>query len=161
MKKNILLVILLVMLLLCTAVVLPLVALAEGQASEDVAYTATVVSMIALVFALCIAGVLIWLYKTGRITATNLETIGGIVGQVTDFIKPGSNISLFAYYALQAVHAVEQLVKNGKLEKEDATRKEAAAALVKEYAALDGVELNEAELKAVDTLIEAQVGQLQ
>jgi len=84
---------------------------------------AIIISLIALVVALILAGVLIWLYRSGKITANGLSTIGGVLDQVEQILPDGSLMDTLIRNASEAVWAVEQLVKKGVLDKTDEARK--------------------------------------
>ena len=78
-----------------------------------------------------------------------------------DTVDDGSNIvSLLAGYAKRAVLAVEQMVKAGVIPKENETRKNMAMRIVSELATADGVEMNEADKIAADSLVESEVYEL-
>ena len=129
--------------------------------------TANWVGLVALAVALAIAGVLIYLYKKGGIQSTDLSNIAGLADKISDvlinFGNTRSVVSLFADYAAKAVRVVEQLVKNGALEKDNELRKNEASAIVKKLALSDGVALDvvlENE-EAIGNLIEAAVNEMQ
>lgn len=78
-----------------------------------------------------------------------------------DAIDDGVGIvPLLAEYAKKAVTAVEQMVKAGIIPKENEPRKNMATRIVKELAAADGIEVNEVDEIAIDSLIEAEVGEM-
>ena len=110
------------------------------------------VSIIALCLALITAGVLILLFKKRIIDEKAIEG----VGQVLD----GIPISEGPEYAKIAVHAVEQLVKNGKIDRDDETRKNKAMAMVETAAKVDGLTFGEAEKETASICIEAEVQDL-
>ena len=121
----------------------------------------------ALVVALGIAGTLIHLYKKGKMKPVDLTNIAGLIDKVGDVLegqgKGDSVVGLFAEYAAKAVRIVEQLVKNGELEKDNEVRKDEAKAIVEQLALADGVDLelvydNE---ETIDSLIEAAVNEMQ
>lgn len=125
------------------------------------------VGIVALVVALGIAGTLVYLYKKGKMKPGDLSNIAGLIDKVGDMLeglgKGDTVVGLFAEYASKAVRVVEQLVKNGELEKDNEVRKNEAKAIVEQLALADGVDLelvydNE---KTIDNLIEAAVNEMQ
>ena len=131
---------------------------ASGDA-EDVpgAGGSTLITTIALAVSLVLAGALFLMNKKGIIKGETLTTVNEVIDKAEQLFPPGSVVALFAYYASEAVHAVEQLVKKGEVEKDDAARKTAASESVKEFAAADGMVLTDVEWKVVNTLIEGQI----
>lgn len=129
--------------------------------------TANWVGIVALVVALGIAGTLVYLYKKGKMKPGDLSNIAGLIDKVGDMLeglgKGDTVVGLFAEYAAKAVRVVEQLVKNGELEKDNEVRKNEARAIVEQLALADGVDLelvydNE---ETIDNLIEAAVNEMQ
>ncbi len=125
------------------------------------------VGIVALIVALGIAGVLTYLYKKGKMKTTDLSNIANLIDKVSDMLeglgKGDSVVNLFADYAAKAVRIVEQLVKNGELEKDNELRKNEAKAIVEQLATADGVDL---ELvydndETIGNLIEAAVNEMQ
>ena len=116
------------------------------------------VSIIALVVALIVAGVLIFLFKKSLI---DQNAIAG-VGQVLDGIPAaeGSAFALIRNYAKVAVRTVEQLVKNGTIPRENTARKDAAMNMVEAAAKTDGLAYGAAEMEVADMCIEAEVNVL-
>jgi polyhydroxyalkanoate synthesis regulator phasin len=130
-------------------------------------FTANWVGIVALVVALAVAGILIYLFKKGKMQTGDISAIAGVIDKVGDvlenFGKGDSVVGLLAEYAAKAVRVVEQLVKNGELEKDNELRKNEAKAIVEQLAAADGVDL---ELvydndETIDNLIEAAVNEMQ
>lgn len=152
--KKILAVIFLLTAMLC--MIMPNYALAESTTDE----APVVISVIALVGMLFLAGVLIWLYKTGKITTNGISAIGGLLDQVEQIIPDGCLMDKLIRNAAEAVRAVEQLVKKGELEKTDEARKAKAVELANEYTALDNIAITNPVASALDTIIEAEVGGL-
>jgi len=125
------------------------------------------VGIVALIVALGIAGVLTYLYKKGKMKTTDLSNIANLIDKVSDMLeglgKGDSVVNLFADYAAKAVRVVEQLVKNGELEKDNELRKNEAAAIVEQLALSDGVDqdiVNE-NAETIGNLIEAAVNEMQ
>lgn len=101
--------------------------------------------------------VLIILYRKNKINELYLETLSDYLDQIDD----GEGIvPLLAQYAKRAVRAVEQMVKAGVLPKENEARKNMAMRIVNELATADGIEMNEADNAAADSLVEAEVFEL-
>ena len=63
-------------------------------------------------------------------------------------------------YAKIAVRAVEQLVKNGTIQRDDKARKDAAMNMVEAAAKTDGLPFGAAEQEVADMCIEAEVQEL-
>ena len=121
----------------------------------------------ALVVALVVAGVLIYLYKQGKMTAGSITSVAGLIDKVTDVLKDlGQNetlVGVLASYAAKAVRVVEQMVKNGELEKDNEVRKNEARVIVEQLALADGVdiELLYENEQTINNLIEAAVNEMQ
>ena len=77
--------------------------------------------------------------------------------------KGESLVAVFAEYAAKAVRIVEQMVKNGQLEKDNEVRKCEARAIVEQLAIADGVdaEMIFTNTETIDNLIEAAVNEMQ
>ena len=125
------------------------------------------IGIVALVVALAVAGILIYLFKKGKMQTGDISAIAGVIDKVGDvlenFGQGDSVVGLLAEYAAKAVRVVEQLVKNGELEKDNELRKNEAKAIVEQLAAADGVDL---ELvydndETIGNLIEAAVHEMQ
>lgn len=131
------------------------------------ALTMNWVGIAALVLALGTAGVLVYLFKKGKVQTGDISNFAGLidkVGNMLDGLGHGDSVvSLFADYAAKAVRVVEQLVKNGELEKDNELRKNEAKAIVEQLAQSDGVDLNlvSENEKVIDNLIEAAVNEMQ
>lgn len=109
------------------------------------------------VIAIAFAVVLIILYRKNKINEEYLR----MLAEYLDTVDDGEGVvPLLAQYAKRAVLAVEQLVKAGVLEKTNQGRKDMAMQIVAEYATADGIELNDADKAAADSLIEAEVFEL-
>jgi len=115
------------------------------------------VSIIALCLALITAGVLILLFKKRIIDEKAIEGVGQVLDGIP--ISEGPFV-MIREYAKIAVHAVEQLVKNGKIDRDDETRKNKAMAMVETAAKVDGLTFGEAEKETASICIEAEVQDL-
>ncbi len=120
----------------------------------------------ALIVALVVAGVLIYLYKQDKMTAGSISSVAGLIDKVTDVLKDlGQNetlVGVLASYAAKAVRVVEQMVKNGELEKDNEVRKNEARVIVEQLALADGVdiELLYENEHTINNLIEAAVNEM-
>lgn len=111
-------------------------------------------SILALCISLIVAGLLIVLFKKRMIDE---NTIAG-VGQVLDGIPVAEGpFSLIREYAKVAVRTVDQLVKNGVIQKDDKARKDAAMTMVEAAAKVDGLAYGAAEMEVADYCVEAEV----
>lgn len=125
------------------------------------------IGIVALVVALMVAGVLIYLYKQGKMTSGSLSSVAALIDKVTEVLRDlgqdDTPVGVLADYAAKAVRVVEQMVKNGQLEKNDALRKDRAKMIVEKLALADGVdmELLYQNEEIVDDLIEAAVHDMQ
>lgn len=121
----------------------------------------------ALVASLGVAGALIFLYKRGAVQHNDLTNIGTMINSVVSMLKgmgkDDSVVSMFAEYAAKAVRVVEQLVKNGEIEKDNAIRKGIAHQTIVQLALADGVGLETIDENegVIDVLIEAAVNEMQ
>lgn len=120
-----------------------------------------------LIMALVVAGVLIYIYKRGKLPSEEVSSIAELVDHLADvlgsLIGGESLITLLAQYAAKAVRVVEQMVKNGELEKDDTIRKTEARVIVEQLAIADGLdaELICSKEHVINTLIEAAVNEMQ
>lgn len=118
----------------------------------------TWIALAAIALAVCIGIVLIYLLRKKIIkpeTVTQAaELLDGIEVVGSGFIQQ------LAEYAKIAVHAVEQLAKQGVIEKNNETKKKAAMEYVQSFAKIDEVTLSPADLDTADVLIEAAVNEL-
>lgn len=115
------------------------------------------VSIIALCLALIVAGVIILLFKKRIIDEKAIEGVGEVLDGIP--ITEGPFV-MIRDYAKIAVRAVEQLVKNGTIDRDDETRKSAAMNMVEAAAKVDGLTFSDAEKKAASICIEAEVQEL-
>ena len=125
------------------------------------------VGIASLVVSLGIAGVMIYMYKKEKMSESDISNIAGLIDQVTNVLnglgKGESLVAVFAEYAAKAVRIVEQMVKNGQLEKDNEVRKCEARAIVEQLAIADGVdaEMIFTNTETIDNLIEAAVNEMQ
>ena len=117
----------------------------------------TLALILTILFCLILAGVLIWLYKTKRITLSTITSIGLALEQARQIFPIDTPFERIVRYAWKAVNAVEQLVKSGQLDKTDEARRIKAAELVELYATIDGMPLSEKEAAAVAPIIEGEL----
>jgi hypothetical protein len=110
--------------------------------------------IVGIIVAIAVAVILVILYRKEKINEEYLK----MLEEYLDSIDDGDGIvPLLAQYAKKAVIAVEQMVKAGVLPKENEARKNMAMRIVGELATADGIELNEADKAAADSLVEAAV----
>ena len=95
------------------------------------------VSIIAFCLALIVAIILIVLFKRRVIDAGDITGTAEIMEGIP-LPEGGGAFSLIVSYARIAVRAVEQLVKNGTIQRDDKARKEAAMNMVEAAAKTDG-----------------------
>lgn len=125
------------------------------------------IAVAALAASLIVAGVLIFLYKKGAVQHNDLTNIGTMINSVVSMLKgmgkDDSVVSMFAEYAAKAVRIVEQLVKNGEIEKDNVIRKGIAHQTIVQLALADGVgvETIDENEGVIDVLIEAAVNEMQ
>lgn len=111
----------------------------------------------AAVLLACIsAAALIYLVRKQIISANTVEHVGDLLDSI-EITGSGFTSQLFEY-ARMAVHAVEQLAKNGEITKGE--RKDTALSLVDTYALIDSVDLTDQDKVALDSIIEAAVSEL-
>ena len=118
----------------------------------------TWIAIAAIALAALIGIALIYLLKKKIIKPETItqtaELLDGIEVVGSGFIQQ------LAEYAKIAVHAVEQLAKQGVIEKNNDTKKKAALEYVQTFAKIDDVSLSPADLDTADVLIEAAVNEL-
>lgn len=99
--------------------------------------------ILALLAALGVAGALIGLLKQGRMQTGDLSVIAELMDKLGDVLKTFGRddgvVALLARYAAKAVRVVEQMVKNGELEKDNELRKNEVRKIVEQLALTDGV----------------------
>ncbi len=113
------------------------------------------ISIIALCLALIVAGILIFLFKKRVIDETAIEGVGQILDGIP--AEAGSPFEMIREYSKIAVRTVEQLVKNGIIQKDNTARKEKAMEIVETAAKIDGLEYGAAEKEIADSCVEAEV----
>lgn len=115
----------------------------------------TIISVITC--ALLIVG-LVLLYKKGYL---NDKAVSKLAETVKELPKDYGNsfVNALRWYCQLAVDAVDQLVRNGTVEKDNDIRKDWALDIVEKFAILDGKELNGEQIDAADTMIESILGQ--
>lgn len=118
----------------------------------------TWIAVAAIALAVLIGIVLIYLLKKKIIKPETItqtaELLDGIEVVGSGFIQQ------LAEYAKIAVRAVEQLAKQGIIEKNNDTKKRTALEYVQKFAKIDDVSLSPADLDTADVLIEAAVNEL-
>lgn len=125
------------------------------------------IGLTAVVVSLVVAGLLVYGYKKGMMKQADLTNIGVLIDTATTMLKgldkKNSVVTMFATYAAKAVHVVEQLVKNGELEKDNELRKNMAHQTVTQLALADGVDVDVLTKNedVIDVLIEAAVNEMQ
>ncbi len=125
------------------------------------------IGIVALAVALIVAGVLIYLYKQGKMTSGSISSVAALIDKMTEVLRnlgqDDTLVGVLSDYAAKAVRIVEQMVKNGQLEKDDTLRKEQAKMIVEKLALADGadMELLHQNGEVVDDLIEAAVHDMQ
>ena len=116
------------------------------------------VSIIALVVALNVAGVLIVLFKKSVIDEGAIAGVGQMLDGIP--VVEGTPFAMIRNYAKIAVRTVEQLVKNGTIPRDDKTRKDAAMNIVEAAAKIDGLPFGAAEMEVANHCVEAEVYEL-
>lgn len=116
--------------------------------------------------ALTVAGMLIYLYKQGLLPEKTLTSMAALTEKLTEVLKDmGTHtvVASLSEYAAKAVRVVEQMVKNGQIEKDNEVRKQKARCIVESLALVDGADLRmvERNMDAVNDLIEAAVHEMQ
>lgn len=117
------------------------------------------VSIIAFCLALIVAIILIVLFKKRIIDAGDIAGTAEIMEGIP-LPEGGGAFNLIVSYAKIAVRAVEQLVKNGTIQRDDKARKDAAMNMVEAAAKTDGLPFGAAEQEVADMCIEAEVQEL-
>ena len=118
----------------------------------------SIAALIGIIVGLATAAGMIFLFRK-RITTETVEKTGELLGSI-DFTD-NLLIDRIAEYARLAVFAVEQLAKNGKIQPDGASKKQAAMDYITSFAKADNIdlqdELKDDSLEAVSVLIEAAV----
>jgi len=116
-------------------------------------------TIIAIVVSIALAIALILLYKRQAIDGETLSGTAEMIQQLP--IQDVNGIfGIILKYAATAVLTVEQLVKTGKISKDDASRKDTAMNIVQSAAAVDNVPFGAAESEIASYCIEAEVQKL-
>lgn len=114
--------------------------------------------IIAIVISLVVGIALIILYKKKIVDG---ELIEGASTLLQGFdIPQGSVFGMILQYSKTAVMTVEQLVKNGIINKDDESRKKTAMNIVESAAKVDGLPYGAAEMEVASACIEANVAEL-
>ena len=114
---------------------------------------------IALVIGILIGVALIYLINTRKLEGKTLESISTML-EALPFPAEDSVFGLIAKYAKTAVLTVEQMVEQGKIPKNNESRKSTAMDIVKTAAAVDGIEFGKNESMLASSCIEAEVHEL-
>ena len=117
------------------------------------------VSIIAFCLALIVAIILIVLFKKRVIDAGDITGTAEIMEGIP-LPEGGGAFNLIVSYAKIAVRAVEQLVKNGTIQRDAKARKDKAMTIVETAAKIDGIEFGAKEQEIADACIEAEVQEL-
>ena len=123
---------------------------------------ADVISWIAIVIAVAVAVALLILHKKGFIESDILDAVSDVLDQL-DTIQhlPGAEeagvVDKIFRYAVIAVNTVEQLVRTGKIMKDNDARQSAALTMVENAAVCDGLDFGEEERQLAIDCIEANV----
>lgn len=115
--------------------------------------------IIAIVFSLVVGIALIVLYKKKIVDGELIEGASALLHQI-EIPESGSVFSMILKYSKTAVMTVEQLVKNGIINKDDESRKSTAMKIVETAADVDGVPYGAAEMEIASACIEATVAEL-
>ena len=119
----------------------------------------SVMMILAVLCAAILAAGIILLYKKKWIDA---DAIHG-AGQTLEGLPVTAGTGVFGFivrYAAGAVHTVEQMVKTGKINRDDETRKNTAMNIVEAAARVDEVGFGAAEQEIASACIEAEVNRL-
>ena len=112
--------------------------------------------LLAIIFGIALVVCLIVLYKRKIIDGELLSGAAEMIHQI-EIPEDGSIFSQFVKYAATAVLTVEQMVKNGQINRDNESRKSAAMEIVKTAAEVDNIPYMEAEEKLASACIEAEV----
>ena len=114
---------------------------------------------IALIIGILIGVALIYLINTRKLDGKTLESVSTLL-EALPFPAEDSVFGLIAKYAKTAVLTVEQMVEQGKIPKNNESRKSTAMDIVKTAAAVDGIEFGKNESMLASSCIEAEVHEL-
>lgn len=110
-----------------------------------------------LTCALLIVG-LVLLYKRGYLSDKAIALLSSTVKELpADY--GNSFVNALRWYCQLAVDAVDQLVRNGTIDKDNDIRKDWALDIVEKLAAIDNKKLTAEQIDAADTMIESILGQ--
>ena len=118
----------------------------------------TWIALAAIALAVCIGIVLIYLLRKKIIKPETVTQTAELLDGIT--VSGSGFIQQLAEYARIAVRAVEQLAKQGVINKDNETKKHTAMEYVQSFAKIDEVTLSPADLDTADVLIEAAVNEL-
>jgi len=116
-------------------------------------------TIIALIVAAVAALMMVILVVKKVIRTDTVEQIADTVRNMPETIGSGLFARIYEY-SRAAVLAVEQLVKNGQIQRDDQTRKETAMRFVEQAALVDDVPFGAGENEMASICIEAAVQQL-
>lgn len=119
--------------------------------------TEMIISLIAFAASVALAVALIVLYKKRVIDE---DAISGASKVLEGIAVSGGLFETIRQYAETAVKTVEQMVKTGAIDRDDAMRKSAAMNIVRNAAEVDGIKMGAAEILAASDCIEAEVQNL-
>lgn len=114
--------------------------------------------IIACLCALIVGVGLILLYKKKIVDEGLIHGVSEIMDGI--IVEDQSVFGLILEYSRTAVKTVEQLVKTGKIEPDDTSRKDAAMRIVAEAARVDQIEFGPTEQDVASACIEAEVHNL-
>ena len=115
--------------------------------------------ILAVICAAILAAAIVLLYKRKWIDADAIHGAGQILEGLP--VTEGNGVfDLIVKYAAVAVHTVEQMVKTGKINRDDDTRKSTAMNIVEAAARVDEVGFGAAEQEIASACIEAEVNRL-
>lgn len=120
----------------------------------------TIFAVVGSLAATAVAVILVLLWRKGNLTSDYLEKLKELAETQGLNMPEGSLLDTLSYYCRLAVLAVEQLVKSGQIDKDDATRREKALEIVEQCAGVDGIELSYDDKEAAKSLIEVGVYEL-
>lgn len=115
-----------------------------------------ILTIISIGIGVIVAGLIVVLYKLGKIDAGSISTVGALIDSA-DVLINGKEVDLIMKYARIAVRTVEQMAKNGTISNDNEEKKETAVALVNEMCIKDNVDI---DMELSDNLIEAAVHEM-
>lgn len=114
---------------------------------------------IALIIGIAIGIGLICLVNARKLDGKTLDSVSTLL-EALPFPAEDTVFGLIAKYAKTAVLTVEQMVEQGKIPKNNESRKSTAMDIVKTAAAVDGIEFGKNESMLASSCIEAEVHEL-